>query len=329
MIVLGMDGGASKTHAVLADDRGVVLGVGRSGCSNWEVVGLDGAREALHQAVDEALAQAGLRPEQVVASAYGLAGNDWPSDEGRLRPLIASLGLSGPVHLVNDAFLPLRAGTRDGVGVAAIAGSGTGVAGCNRAGQTARSFGAGYPFTDWGGAGEIVGEAFYRVAAQYKKLGPETALAQALVEALDCGTVDGLMEGVMRWELDLGGRLAPLVFEVAHSGDTVAQDVIAKAGRTIGANVVAVAGRLGMLAEPFDLVTAGGVFSSRSPVLNEALRRTVQAQAAGVRLVHWEARPVVGAVLLAEDLLHLAQPPEPAVVAEQVMRALGEIEAEA
>lgn len=328
MIVLGMDGGASKTHAVLADEKGAVVGVGRSGCSNWEVVGLEGARVALHQAVREALAQAGLSPGHVVASAYGLAGFDWPSDEERLMPLIASLGLSGPVNLVNDAFLPLRAGTRDGVGIAAIAGSGTGVAGCNRSGQTARSFGAGYPFTDWGGAGEIVREAFYRVAARYKCLGPETALAQALVEALDCGTVDALMEGVMRWRLKLGGHLAPLVFEVAHQGDAVARDVIARAGHTIGANVVAVAKRLGMLGEPFDLVTAGGVFSSRSPVLNEALLCAVQAHASSVSLVHWEARPVVGAVLLAADLLHLASPPEPAAVAEQVMCALAALEEE-
>ena len=30
MIVLGIDGGASKTHAVLADERGRVLGVGHA-----------------------------------------------------------------------------------------------------------------------------------------------------------------------------------------------------------------------------------------------------------------------------------------------------------
>ena len=150
----------------------------------------------------------------------------------------------------------------------------------------------------------------------------ETALAQAFVEHFGCGTVDALLEGVMRWQINLSGRMAPLVFATAHSGDAVAQDVIAKAGRTIGANVVAVARRLGMLDEPFDLVTAGGVFSSRSPVLNDSLLSTVRAHAAGVRMVHWEARPVVGAVLLAIDLLRLGRAPEPTFVAEQVTNAL-------
>ncbi len=320
MIVLGVDGGASKTHAVLADEHGVVVGVGRSGCSNWEVVGLDGAKAALHEAFEAALD--GLNPDCVVASAYGLAGCDWPSDEGRLRPVIASLGLSGPVTLVNDAFLPLRAGASNGIGIAAIAGSGTCVAGRNRAGQVARSFGAGYPFSDWGGAGDIVHEAFFRIAASYKGLAPETALAQAFVAHFGCGTVDVLLEGVMRWDLELSGRMAPLVFRVAHSGDAVAQDVVAKAGRCMGQNVVAVARRLGMLDEPFDLVTAGGVFASRSPLLNDSLLATVQQEAAGAHLVHWRARPVVGAVLLAEDLLGTGQPPEPSFVADQVTKAL-------
>jgi N-acetylglucosamine kinase-like BadF-type ATPase len=327
MIALGVDGGASKTHAVLADDQGRVVGVGRAGCGNWEVVGLEGARATLHEAVGGALAQAGLRAAQVMASGYGLAGCDWPSDEGRLLPLIASLGLSGPVNLVNDAFLPLRAGTRDGVGIAAIAGSGTGVAGRNRAGQIARSFGAGYPFSDWGGAGEIAREAFFHVARQFKQLGPVTALTPALVAAFDCGSVEALLEGVMRWELKLSGRLAPLVFEVAHDGDAVARGIIAKAGRTMGENVVAVARRLEMLAEPFDLVTAGGVFSSRSPLLNDSLLQTVRAQAAGARLAPWDAAPVVGAVLLGLDLLHPERPLAPEAIAAQVSEALAALDA--
>jgi N-acetylglucosamine kinase-like BadF-type ATPase len=122
------------------------------------------------------VADAGLQVADIAAGGYGLAGLDWPSDEDRLRPVIAALGLSGPYEMVNDAFLPLRAGTADGVGLAAIAGSGATVAGRNRAGQTARSYGAGYPFTDWGGAGDIAREAVHVVAAAYKGLGPETTL---------------------------------------------------------------------------------------------------------------------------------------------------------
>ena len=322
MVVLGVDGGASKTHAILADEGGRVLGTGRSGCSNWEVVGLDGARTAFQGALQEALACAGLRQEDIAASGYGLAGLDWPSDQGRLEPLIDTLGVGGPRTVLNDAFLPLRAGTADGVGLAAIAGSGTTVVGRNRAGETARSFGAGYPFTDWGGAGDIAHEAVHVVAAAFKGLGPETALAGRMLAATGCADVAELMEKVMRWQVEIGGAFAPQVFQAAHEGDAVAQSIVRRAGRTIGANAIAIARRLGMLDEPFDLVTAGGVFSSQSDFLYQSLLETVHMEAPRANLVHWQSPPVVGALLLALDLLDLASLPHAGLLAARVVEAL-------
>ena len=321
MIVLGVDGGASKTHAVLADEQGHVLGVGRAGCSNWEMVGLEGAQSALEQTVHEAAADAGIRAQDIAASAYGLAGLDWPSDEERLQPVVAALGVSGPRVMVNDAFLPLRAGTSDGVGLGAIAGSGTTVVGRNHAGQTARSFGAGYPFTDWGGAGDIAHEAVHAVAGAYKGLAPETALTGRMLAATGCADAAELLEKLMRWEARVGGEFAPQVFQAAHQGDAVAQSIVRRAGETIGANAIAVARRLEMLDTAFDLVTAGGVFSSRSDLLRDSLLETVHARAPKVSLIHWQAPPVVGALLMALDLLDLALP-DTRSLAAQVVDAL-------
>jgi len=322
MVVLGIDVGASKTHAILADERGHVLGAGRAGCANWEAVGLEGAGEALRSAIAEASSAAGVAPEAVVASGYGLAGLDWPSDEGRLRPVIDALGVGGPYVMVNDAFLPLRAGTADGVGLAAIAGSGSTVAGRNRAGKTDRSFGAGFPFTDWGGAGDIAGAAVHAVAQAYQGLGPETALAARMLTATGCADLAELLEKIMRWQVKIRGEFAPQVLQAAEAGDAVAQSIVRRAGTTIGANVIAVARRLGMLDTPFDLVTAGGVFSSQSELLNGALLAAVTSLAPKVNLVHWQSPPVVGALLLALDLLALPARPEAGVLALQVTEAL-------
>ncbi|HMG99419.1 MAG TPA: BadF/BadG/BcrA/BcrD ATPase family protein [Gaiellales bacterium] len=56
---IGVDGGASKTDAVVMSTHGRVLGSGRASGSNWENVGLDGAVNAITRAVDAALEQAG------------------------------------------------------------------------------------------------------------------------------------------------------------------------------------------------------------------------------------------------------------------------------
>jgi N-acetylglucosamine kinase-like BadF-type ATPase len=317
-VVLGVDVGASKTHAVLADEGGRVLGLGGSGCANWEIVGLDGAQAAIQQAIDQALAEVSLAAAEIAASAYGLAGLDWPSDEARLEPVVAALEVGGSQVMVNDAFLPLRAGTADGVGLAAIAGSGTTVAGRNPAGQTARSFGAGYPFSDWGGAWDIARAAVHAVALAYRGMGPETTLSTRMLAATGCSDVAELMEQVMRWRAKIGGEFAPQVFECAGEGDAVAESIARRAGETIGRNVNSVARELGMTDVPFDLVLAGGVFSSRSELLYESLSETIRTQSPRVELVHWNAPPVVGALLLAMDALELSPLPDAEQLAAQI-----------
>src|SRR5690348_13397893 len=93
---LGIDAGGTKTHALIADQDGAVLGIGRAGTGNWERAGLAGAGQALARALGEALAGAGLRTSDLCAAAYGLAGLDWPSDEARLAPIIDQLSVPGP-----------------------------------------------------------------------------------------------------------------------------------------------------------------------------------------------------------------------------------------
>jgi hypothetical protein len=78
-----------------------------------------------------------------------------------------------------------------------------------------------------------------------------------------------------------------------------------------------------MLGAPLNLVTAGGVFSSRSPLLYAALSESLAEGAAQVEIVPLRAPPVVGAILLALDLLRLPALPETALLALRVTRALG------
>lgn len=323
-IALGVDAGASKTHAVVAAETGHVLGVGKSGTANWEIVGLNGAQAALRRAIWQALEMGNVAPQQISSACYGLAGLDWPGDETRLAATVAELGLGGQFSLFNDAFLPLRAGTPDGIGLAAIAGSGACVAGRNQAGETARSLGGSYPLTDWGGAWDIALAAIHAVARAYMGMEPQTALTERLLAAAGCADVPAFLEGLMRDRVEIGGEFAPQVAQVANEGDEAAQEIFRRAGHTVGENAVSIARRLSMLDTEFVLVTAGGVFSSRNVYLNESLSATLQAAAPRVRLVHWDAPPVIGAALLALDQLALSRPPDTVLLAGQVTAALAE-----
>src|SRR5262249_19204562 len=88
VIVAGVDGGGTKTAAVVCDGGGRVLGYARAGTGNWEIVGVDGALAAVTGALDGALAAADLGRDDLEAAAFALAGVDWPSDIGMLEPLL-------------------------------------------------------------------------------------------------------------------------------------------------------------------------------------------------------------------------------------------------
>ncbi|MCS7178456.1 MAG: BadF/BadG/BcrA/BcrD ATPase family protein [Anaerolineae bacterium] len=313
MRFVGVDAGGTKTHALVANEAGEVLGVGRAGPGNWEGVGLAGAQTALRQAVEEALAAAQTVPQEVTAAAYGLAGLDWPSDESRLRPLVESLGLSGPAVLVNDTFVALRAGAREPWGVVIVAGTGTTVAGRNRRGETARTLGLGYPFDDWGSAPDLAQAALHAVARAYTGRGPATALSDRLVRLVGAADLSDLLEGVSRWRYNLFPLVAEVVqtlMEEAEAGDQAAREVVLRAGRELGGGAIVVIRRLGMENEEFDLVLAGGLFRSAIPLLLDTLYETVRAVAPGVRPVLLEVPPVVGGVLLAMEAIGWPIPPE-------------------
>ncbi len=304
MLFLGVDAGGTKTDALLVDERGAARGGGQAGPGNWEVVGPEGAFQALQQAVGQALAEAGVEAGAVTAAAYGLAGLDWPGDELLLRPLVERLGVGGPQVLVNDSFVALRAGARQPWGVVVVAGTGTTAAGRNRRGETARTLGLGYPFDDWGSAPDLAQAAVHAVARAYTGRGPVTALGERLVALAGAASVAELLEKMSRWQIDLRPAVTAVVqaiFEQAAAGDEAAAGIVRRAGRALGGGAAAVIRRLGMEGETFDVVLAGGLFAARDTLLLGVLAETVQAIASRAELRPLEEPPVRGAALLAME----------------------------
>src|SRR5438046_1294547 len=88
-LFLGVDGGGSKTEAVVVDEHGGLCGRGHSSSSNFRAVGVERAIHHLGAAIEEALASAGgVSP---LASAGGVS------------PLASAwFGLAG-IHRAEDA----------------------------------------------------------------------------------------------------------------------------------------------------------------------------------------------------------------------------------
>lgn len=295
---LGVDIGGTKSHAMIADADGRVLGFGHAGAGNHESVGLEGLDLALRGAVGQALAEARLSIGQIAGMGVGMGGYDWPSQHQPLcERMRRALGLDAPLELVNDAVIGLVAGASEPWGVAVVAGTSNNCRGRDRHGREGRVTGEGPRFDEYGGAGELVARAVQAVSRAWSRRGPPTALTEALVGYAGAGDVFDLLEGLAVGRLHVGPGAAPLVFAAARGGDAVAQAVIAWAGQQLADLACGVIRQLDMQQEAFDVVMVGSLFNG-GELLIDPMRQDILALAPRARLVRLDAPPVVGGVLL-------------------------------
>lgn len=321
-LVLGIDGGGTKTHAVVADGSGSLLGFATNGPSNWETVGLRGAGESLKEATHRALAPAAAAPTDVAGAAFGLAGIDWPSDEPRMRSVIDPIGLGGGYDLMNDSFIALRAGSREGTGVVLVAGTGAVAAGRNAAGETFRTLGQGPALGDTGSASDVSDAAVRAVADAYTGRGPATTLTEELCTLAGCHSASELLEQFSRG-IEPPRSAAPAVMRAAEAGDEVSRRIVVWAGEELGRSAVLVAGHLEMLDGGFDVVLSGGLFRAGSALLMQSLSETLHPRAPRARLVPLAVPPVAGAVLTALDRIGVELSPDrEAALGEAIISAV-------
>jgi N-acetylglucosamine kinase-like BadF-type ATPase len=297
-LLLGADGGNTKTIALVAGRDGTILGAGRSGNSDlYNAPSVDVALASITAAAAQALAAAGAVGADVEAACFGLAGADWQEDFELLRAeLPARIGLPSEPLVVNDAVAAIRAGTPDGIGTAVVCGTYGVSSGRNAAGEV---FHLGF-WPDSCGARPLAREALAAVWRSELGYGPATSLTRRALDTYAVPDPIALLHELTR----RGGpgseavdRLAPAVLDEAARGDAVAAAIVAGQGRILGDQTRACAERVGLLGGEFPVVLAGGVFRHPSRLLAETLMQRIP----GGRAVPAAHEPAVGALLFAFD----------------------------
>lgn len=294
---LGIDIGATKSHALIADENGCAVGFGQSGPGNHEIVGYQGLAAALQAVTDQALADASIARQQVAGAGFGVAGYDWPSELPPTLEAIATLDLAAPLEVVNDTIIGLVAGAEAGWGVAVIAGTSNNCWGWDAQHRIGRVTGNGGMFGEHGGSGELVQEAVAAVARAWTRRGPATALAAAFSRLVGASSDADLLEGLSQGWYDIGAAAAPLVFQTAEAGDAVALEVVRWAALELASLTNGVIRQLHLEAQDFDVVLVGSMYNG-GPLLLEPMQAAVRALAPGARFVKLTVPPVVGAVLV-------------------------------
>ena len=306
-LLLVVDGGGTKTQAIVTDLTGKVLGRGLGPSSNLHNVGFTETCRALTTAIEGALLHVlgpttrapgpGWRSLNIAAACLGMAGVDAPADEAQMSQWVREQGIAPRFMVVNDAELVLAGGTPEGWGVALISGTGSVCLGRAPNGRSVRVGGWGPLLGDEGSGYDIAMRAL-RLATQSADGRAEApALLQAALDKwsiTDPSVLIRFVHDPARTPAELAG-LASSVMALAGRGDPGARRVVDEAALELARHVDTVVRRLGLKKPP--LALAGGLLSGH-------LRSTVLAAIKSeVGATTYVSDPSQGAVTLARRLL--------------------------
>jgi N-acetylglucosamine kinase-like BadF-type ATPase len=296
---LGVDAGGTKTHALIADQNGQVIGFGQAGPGNWEIVGLDGLTDSLEKAISLALNESSLSISHITSCGMGLAGYDWTSQRSKILEAINPIGLKCQLEIVNDATLGIFAGATEGWGISVVSGTG-----CNCRGwskdlkREGRVVGGGsYWSGEFAGGYDIVARAMRAITFEWNKRGPATTLSTAFLQITGAKNIDDLIEGVYVERYKFSPEMILLVFRVAAQGDNEALNVLNWAGDELGQLACGVIRQLQIEQEAFEVVLIGSLFDGH-PLMQESLGKSIHNLAPDAILVRLNAPPVCGGVIL-------------------------------
>jgi N-acetylglucosamine kinase-like BadF-type ATPase len=305
--VLGFDGGGTKSICVIAREDGEVVGTGLSGESNFQGVGIVHAGKQVKAAIAAAIAQARIKPEQIATAAYGVAGADREADFDTVASYVLPSNPAGRMILANDTTIALRAGTRDGIGVALICGTGSNCIGFNADKEEAKVGGMGELSGDMGFGEDLVRRAIVACMKARDGRAKPTLLTDALCGALGIAFIEDIITFFYADHFQPPNlkELAPLVFECAAKGDRAALGILDEVGRYMGKNALVACRRLFKKEDKIPIVLGGSILQkSKPPVLEQHIRKALEKPFPNARVIRLKDEPVLGAVFFALDLLH-------------------------
>ena len=296
---LGIDGGQSSTIALIGDEHGRVIGVGRGGPCNH--VGAAGGRAKFENTIrgcwNAACEQAGLDANAVRFEAACLGFSGGPADkESILREMLPVDHMT----VTDDAIIALSGALAGEPGVIVISGTGSIAFGRNAAGERARAGGWGYVFGDEGSGFDMVRQALRSSLRFEEGWGPPTAVHRKLLEATGVRDAHDLLHRFYTPEFPrpkIAGY-APLVDEAAQAGDHEASRILSVAAEQLSLLAIAASRKL-FGNEPARIVPLGGLF--RSHLLGDRFRTFVEKQGHHVQAARFG--PAAGALIEAYRLV--------------------------
>jgi glucosamine kinase len=302
--VVGVDGGGTKTRALVADERGNRLSEAIGPGSTVRAHEVERSAGIIADVVREAMESAGAGQQRAKVLCVGVAGAGRENERLALIDALSAQQIAEEVIVQTDLAIALDDAFGDGPGVLLIAGTGSSAFARGPTGTTARCGGWGAVIGDEGGGAWMGRRALSVVAAASDGREPETALTGAVLTATESEETSDLIRWAATSTPATLATLAPVVMQVADAGDLRANAIVSMAVEELALHVRALARQLFADERASVPVAFTGGLLTKGTALRKRLEHRLKSAVPGAQIHAEEIDAARGAVRGA--LRHLA-----------------------
>jgi N-acetylglucosamine kinase-like BadF-type ATPase len=294
---VGIDGGGTRTTAVVTSEAGNVLARVQGPAGRVDVREPAAGALTLADLTRTALSEAHT-DAPAAALCCALAGAGRPYERNALEHALRTHGVADSIVVVGDAEAALQDAFGDGPGILVIAGTGSSSWGRGENGQVERCGGWGHLLGDEGSGWAIGSAALHAVVQSHDGRKSATKLTASIMQSTGVEAADGLIAWTAAAAKAEIAALAQLVLDLAET-DASARGIVETAARDLVEHIAALHARLGPWRGTVVVALTGGLVE-----VNRPLRPFVEAEIRKRKLaVELLSRPVDaahGAALIAQ-----------------------------
>lgn len=302
-LVVGIDGGGSKTTVVVAGGRGPDLASIMGSPSAVRPGQITKSADTIVRLIAEALEAAGKADERPSAVCIGVAGVGRDAEFAAFFNEMQDRDVADELIVLPDALVALEDAFGDDAGILLIAGTGSVCYGRSPTGKMARCGGWGFFCGDEGSGSWIGRRALSVVTASSDGREPETALVGAILNALSLSKVEELVAWGAGATVQQLAQVAPIVVSVAVTGDLRANSLLAMAAEELVLHIRTLARDLFVDERAaLPVAFAGGLMNPGS-FLRKLVEHRLRSAVPGAAVRSEQVVPVRGAIRVARRAL--------------------------
>jgi len=303
-VLIGMDGGGTKTKCIAADTDCNPLHECTGGPSTFILIGTEKVCNTILELIDDCKNKLGFGYKDIGAVVIGSTGAGRPSDAARLENdfnKISSLkGITIPKFKVEtDARIALEGALSGKTGSILIAGTGSIMFGKDSNGNIHRVGGYGRFIGDEGSGYMLGRKGLTAVVKEYDGRGEKTQLGKLLFEKFGLNDLQTLITDIYQKNFDIAS-VAPLVTQAAESGDEICRRIIEEETDELLNHISAMMRK--MSRNTLDVSLIGSTIVTDN-YFSHTFVRKVSELMPGVRILEPQYPPAMGAVLMAKELM--------------------------